>query len=83
MPEEPNWGWSDNAPIVNVSWSDAINYCDWLSEKLDQNITLPTEAQWEFAARGGNQSEGYKYAGGAVWQLQAGTAIIVAVKHIR
>ena len=64
MPEEPSWGWSDNAPIVNVSWSDAINYCDWLSEKLDQNITLPTEAQWEFAARGGNQSEGYKYAGG-------------------
>jgi len=64
MPEEPSWGWSDNAPIVNVSWFDAINYCDWLSEKLDQNITLPTEAQWEFAARGGTQSEGYKYAGG-------------------
>jgi formylglycine-generating enzyme required for sulfatase activity len=64
MPEEPRWGWSDNAPIVNVSWQDALNYCDWLSEKLDQNISLPTEAQWEFAARGGTQSKGYKYAGG-------------------
>lgn len=64
MPEEPSWGWSDNAPIVNVNWNDAINYCDWLSEKLDQNITLPTEAQWEFAARGGTKSKGYKYSGG-------------------
>ncbi|WP_091897589.1 SUMF1/EgtB/PvdO family nonheme iron enzyme [Polaribacter sp. KT25b] len=64
MPEEPNWGWNSNDPIVNVSWNDAINYCDWLSEKLDKNITLPTEAQWEFAARGGNQSKGYKYAAG-------------------
>jgi formylglycine-generating enzyme len=64
MPEEPSWGWTNNAPIVNVSWSDALNYCDWLSEKLDKNISLPTEAQWEYAARGGNQSKGYKYAGG-------------------
>lgn len=64
MPEEPRWGWNSNDPIVNVSWNDAINFCDWLSEKLDKNITLPTEAQWEFAARGGNQSKGYKYAGG-------------------
>jgi formylglycine-generating enzyme required for sulfatase activity len=41
-----------------------LEYCKWLSEKLDQKITLPTEAQWEFAARGGNKSKGYKYAGG-------------------
>ena len=64
MPKEPRWGWQSSHPIVNVSWNDAINYCDWLSEELDQNITLPTEAQWEFAARGGTKSKGYKYAGG-------------------
>jgi formylglycine-generating enzyme required for sulfatase activity len=64
MPEEPSLGWNSNDPIVRVSWNDAINYCDWLSEKLDKNITLPTEAQWEFAARGGNKSKGYKYAAG-------------------
>jgi formylglycine-generating enzyme required for sulfatase activity len=64
MPEEPSWGWQSSHPIVNVSWNDAINYCDWLSEELDQNINLPTEAQWEFAARGGTKSKGYKYAGG-------------------
>tara|TARA_R110002126_G_scaffold281512_2_gene429331 strand:+ start:1314 stop:1835 length:522 start_codon:yes stop_codon:yes gene_type:complete len=63
MPKEPRWGWTNKAPIVNVSWSDTINYCDWLSEKLDKNISLPIEAQWEFAARGGNQSKGNKYAG--------------------
>ena len=65
MPEQPGWGWTNNTPIVNVSWNDAINYCNWLGKKLDKKITLPTEAQWEYAARGGNQSQGYKYAGGS------------------
>ena len=64
MPDEPSWGWHNNDPIVNVSWHDAIHYCDWLSEKLDKNILLPTEAQWEYAARGGSNSRGYKYSGG-------------------
>lgn len=64
MPDDgPSWVGKDNHPIVLVSWYDAINYCDWLSEELDQNILLPTEAQWEFAARGGNHSNGYKYSG--------------------
>jgi sulfatase modifying factor 1 len=63
MPEEPSWGWNDNDPIVNVTWDDAIKYCDWYSEKFDEIITLPTEAQWEFAARGGNQSHGYVFSG--------------------
>lgn len=66
MPDEPEWGWDDNAPIVNVSWNDAINYCGWLSGQLGQSFTLPTEAQWEFAARGGNDSKNYKYIGGDI-----------------
>ncbi len=64
MPTAPSWGWITSDPMVSISWQSAIDYCDWLSDELDRNITLPTEAQWEFAARGGNQSKGYKYAGG-------------------
>lgn len=64
MPKEPDWGWQDNDPIVNVSWQDAMNYTNWLSDKLDQKVRLPYEAEWEYAARGGSESKGYKYSGG-------------------
>lgn len=63
MPDTPKWGWKENSPIVNISWQDAMNYCEWLTIKLNQKITLPTEAQWEYAARGGNKSKNYKYSG--------------------
>ena len=63
MPKTPSWGWQDSHPIVNVSWHDAVAYCDWLSEKQGGFYRLPTEAEWEYAARGGNKSVGYKYSG--------------------
>jgi len=53
---------NDNA--IAVSWFDATEYCNWLSKKTGQNYRLPTEAEWEYAARGGNKSKGFKYAGG-------------------
>jgi formylglycine-generating enzyme len=64
MPQEPDWGWEDRLPIVHVSYNDAVAYCNWLSEKFGGNWRLPTEAEWEYAAKGGSQSRGYTYAGG-------------------
>ena len=50
-------------PVIHVSSSDAIAYCKWLSQNTGKDYRLPTEAEWEYAARGGNLSKRYKYAG--------------------
>jgi formylglycine-generating enzyme required for sulfatase activity len=53
----------DNYPVENVSLSDAQKFCNALSEKTGKRYRLPTEAEWEYAARGGKKRKNYKYSG--------------------
>lgn len=64
FPAAPSWGWNDNEPIVNVSWNDAKAYCAWLDSTSVKGCRMPTEAEWEFAARGGRNSRQRIYSGG-------------------
>ena len=53
----------DYLPVENVSWDDCQEFIRKLNSMTGQNFRLPTEAEWEFACRGGNNSRGYKYSG--------------------
>ena len=51
-----SWGRGDR-PVVNVSWYDAQSFIDWLNDKIGGNYRLPSEAEWEYAARAGSTTK--------------------------
>ena len=53
----------DDLPVTHVSWNEAIEFIQELNLLTEKRYRLPTEAEWEFAARGGINSKGYRYAG--------------------
>jgi formylglycine-generating enzyme required for sulfatase activity len=60
------YGMGDDYPVYNVSWNSVQVFIDSLNRNSGKNYRLPTEAEWEYAARGGALSEGYRYSGSKV-----------------
>jgi formylglycine-generating enzyme required for sulfatase activity len=63
MGSNPSLFKGDNRPVEEVSWDDCQTFIKKLNSLTGENFRLPTEAEWEFAARGGNKSRGYQYSG--------------------
>ena len=64
MGNNPSTFKGDQKPVECVSWDDCQSFIKRLNELTGKSFRLPTEAEWEYAARGGNKSKGYKYSGG-------------------
>ncbi len=63
MGNNPSYREGDNLPVEQVSWEDTQEFIEKLNQETGRTFRLPTEAEWEYAARGGKKSKGYKYSG--------------------
>lgn len=64
MGNRPSFWKGDDLPVENISWKDAQEFIKKLNQVTGHIFRLPTEAEWEYAARGGDKSKGYKFSGG-------------------
>ena len=63
MGSNPSYFIGSQRPVEQVSWNDCQEFIEKLNTLTGEKFRLPTEAEWEYAARGGNKSKGYEYAG--------------------
>lgn len=68
MGTNPSEHIGDNLPVENIRWNKAQEFITKLNELSGESYRLPTEAEWEYAAKGGNKSKGYKYSGSNSWK---------------
>lgn len=61
--DNPSFKKGDNLPVESVSWNDCQYFIEELNQLTGKQFRLPTEVEWEFAARGGNRSKGYTFSG--------------------
>ena len=63
MGKNPSWFKGNDLPVEQVSWNDCQDFISKLNAMTGKRFRLPTEAEWEYAARGGKKSRGYQYSG--------------------
>jgi formylglycine-generating enzyme required for sulfatase activity len=78
-PEDNGWG-RDDRPVIMVSWNDAQQFVNWLSNKTGQDYRLPSESEWEYFARAGEEAQ---WLGGAPQSLCAHANIAGAESGLR
>lgn len=66
--KEPPFSHPDK-PVVGVSWYDAVAFCQWLSDRSGKTFRLPTEAEWERAARGSNDGRLFSWGNEPPWEM--------------
>lgn len=62
--KDPDWGCPNDHPVVGVTWEEIMGpggFCEWASKTARFKLTLPTDAQWEYAARGGKDGQEYPW----------------------
>lgn len=63
MGSNPSYFKGSKRPVENISWDDCQKFISKLNDLTGANFRLPTSYEWEFAAKDGNSSRGYKYSG--------------------